>query len=133
MTGKVSEDAEIKLINDCGEETIIYNFGNQCWQKSTKPEPAKNWSNAEEYCQNLALANYTDWRLPALDELWPIRNYIKTNSELFKESRFWTSAPHKLEYKNYHAYVDVRTNYKNYAPDFRDSYGVKCIRDNFID
>ena len=132
FTGNTIQETEkIKLIEDCGEETILYNFGNQCWQKSSKLESAKNWSDAEEYCQNLNLANYTDWRLPTLDELWSIKKYIKTNSELFKESRFWTSTPHKLGYKNYHAYVDVRTNYKDYAPNFRDNYGVKCIRTNF--
>ncbi len=132
FTGKtIQEDDKIKLIENCGEETIIYNFGSQCWQKSIKPESAKNWSDAEEYCQNLNLANYSDWRLPTLDELWTIGNYIKTTSELFKESRFWSSTPHKLGYKNYHAYADFRTNYKDYAPDFREDYGVKCIRTNF--
>lgn len=131
LTGNsVQETDKIKLIEDCGEETILYDFGNLCWQKSIKPEPAKNWSDAEEYCKNLTLANYTDWKLPTLEELWPIRNYIETDSELFRETHFWSSTPGNLGYKNYHAYVDFRTNYKDYAPDFRDSYGVKCIRTN---
>ncbi len=124
----VQEEDRIKLIEDCGEETILYDFGNQCWQKSAKPEPAKNWSDAEEYCKSLTLANHSDWKLPTLDELWTIRNYIETNSELFKDSHFWSST--KLK-KNVYWYMDFRINYKGFTSGFREGYGVKCIRDNY--
>lgn len=123
----VKEADKIKLIEDCGEGTILYDFGDQCWQKSAKPESAKNWSNAEEYCQNLNLANYTDWRLPTLDELWSIRNYMQTNSELFKDSHFWSST--KLK-KDVYWYMDFRINYKGFTSSSREGYGVKCIRNN---
>lgn len=129
ITGSSIQKADkIKLIKDCGEETIIYDFGNQCWQKSIKPESAKNWSDADDYCKSLTLANYTDWRLPTLDELWSIKRYMKTNSELFKDARFWTSTELK---DNAYWYIDFRTNYKGFTSSSREGYGTKCIRNNF--
>ncbi len=127
-TGKsVQETEKLILIKDCGENTILYDFGDKCWQKSAKPEPAKNWGNAEEYCKSLIFANHSDWKLPTLDELWTIRNYMETNSELFNETHFWSST--KLK-KNVYWYMDFRINYKGFTSGFREGYGVKCVREN---
>ncbi|MDP2672385.1 MAG: DUF1566 domain-containing protein, partial [Nanoarchaeota archaeon] len=125
ITGKVSENPKISLVNDCGYETILYNFGELCWQKFQMPLSANNWSHANFYCKNLTLANYTNWRLPTDEELWKIRREMKTNSSLLNETRFWTDTPH--EFKTMHKYINFRTNYRDYALDLRQGYGVKCI------
>jgi hypothetical protein len=31
-----------------------------------------NWDQAKAYCSNLRLGEYSDWRLPTIDELWGI-------------------------------------------------------------
>ena len=131
FTGKVIENEQkIKIMKDCGYDTALYNFGELCWQKSPAPEPAKNWNDANTYCKNLILANYSNWRLPNLDELKGIKEYMKTNSSLFKERYFWTSTSGKTE--NFHYYIAFGPSYyyQGYAGDFRSGYGIKCIREN---
>src|SRR3989344_6131799 len=56
-------------IKDCGEGTVFYGEESLCWQKSAKPEPAKNWQDANDYCNNLELGKKDDWRLPEVNEL----------------------------------------------------------------
>ena len=128
ITGRVSENSEVKLVNNCGNETILYNFGELCWQKYQMPESADNWTDAYDYCKNLILANHTNWRLPTLKESWDIRKEIETGNFLLNETHFWTATSH--EFKTSHKYIDFRINYKDYAPDFRSGYGVKCVREN---
>lgn len=38
------------------------------WQKAGMCEEL-DWAGAQEYCANLTVADFTDWRLPTLDEL----------------------------------------------------------------
>ena len=120
ITGKASENSEVKLVNDCGNETILYNFGELCWEEYQMPESADNWTDAYDYCKNLILANHTNWRLPTLEESWDIRKEIETGNFLLNETHFWTTTSH--EFKTSHKYIDFRINYKDYAPDFRSSY-----------
>ena len=124
----VQESGKLKILEDCGNETILYNFGELCWQKYQMPESADNWTDAYDYCKNLELANHTNWRLPTLEESWDIRKEIETGNFLLNETHFWTATSH--EFKTSHKYIDFRINYKDYAPDFRSGYGVKCVREN---
>ena len=49
------------------------------WQRITPYfNGKKNWHDAKKYCENLVLADYTDWRLPTIDEL---KNLIRYGSE----------------------------------------------------
>lgn len=129
LTGKAVQEADkIILIENCGEETLIYDFGNQCWQESQMPGTANNWQDADSYCQNLTLANHSDWRLPTLEELWSIKNYMETESDLFRESHFWSST--KLK-ENVYWYINFKINYKGYVSDSRAGYGVRCLRTNY--
>jgi len=44
------------------------------WQKETAPR-TYTWQEAVEYCKNLTLAGYDDWRLPTIEELFSIVDY----------------------------------------------------------
>lgn len=39
------------------------------WQKDAGISGKMNWEEAEQYCKNLTLAGYSDWRMPTMDEL----------------------------------------------------------------
>ena len=132
ISGKTIQESEkLKILEDCGENTSIYYSGELCWEKYQMPEPADNWTDAKDYCKNLALANYSDWRLPKLDEFKSIKNYLFTNSSLYRERFFWTSTQ-MTDYKNAHAFIKFNKDnyYWSYAGDFQSSYGVKCVREN---
>ena len=131
FTGNSIQEPKLTLIKDCGQGTILSDLGNLCWQESQMTGTADNWQHADSYCKNLTLANYINWRLPTLEELWTIKEDMKTESDLFSEMRFWTSTPYRLGFKNSHAYINFKINYKDYAPDFRSGYGVKCLRENY--
>ena len=127
----VQESGKLKILEDCGENTSIYYSGELCWEKYQMPEPADNWTDAKNYCANLKLGNKDDWRLPALDEFKSIKNYMLTNSAIYRERFFWTSTQ-MTDYKNAHAFINFGPKYYywNYAGDFQSSYGVKCVREN---
>jgi hypothetical protein len=57
-----------------------------------------NWNQAIAYCANLRLGGYSDWRLPAIDELQGIydvnasEKHVKGNLNL-SSKYFWSSTP----------------------------------------
>ncbi len=60
--------------------------------------PNINWENAIEYCENLSLGTYDDWRLPNFNELYSIADRSKyspsINTNAFKEvipHHYWSS------------------------------------------
>lgn len=78
------EDADF-IINppsftDNGDGTVTDNNTGLMWQKNDGGE--MTFENAVNYCKNLSLAGYTDWRLPAGIELFSINNYNNLNPAL---------------------------------------------------
>ena len=57
---------------DYGNGTIKDTVTGLLWQKSTAPgisEGSSTWQQAVDYCDNLTLGGYDDWRLPTIREL----------------------------------------------------------------
>ena len=132
ISGNVVQESEkLKILEDCGKNTSIYYSGELCWEKYQMLKSADNWTDAEDYCKNLNLANYYDWKLPTLDEFKSIKNYMLTNSTIYRERFFWTSTQ-MVDYKNAHAFIkfNKENSYWSYTGDFQSSYGVKCVREN---
>ncbi|KAF2956245.1 DUF1566 domain-containing protein [Marinitoga sp. 38H-ov] len=88
---------------DNGDGTITDLNTGLIWQK-TPPSTGITWEEAYEYCENLELGGYDDWRLPTVKELFSIWNgeegwpYIDTKyfdlvnvEELSKDEQYWSS------------------------------------------
>jgi hypothetical protein len=53
---------------DNGDGTVTDPSSGLMWQQTTAPG-SYTWEQALSYCENLALAGYTDWRLPTIRDL----------------------------------------------------------------
>ena len=68
------------------EYTIKDTLSTLVWQRSDDME-MRTWEDASDYCEGLILGGESDWRLPYIEELYTIINYLKydpaLNDELF--------------------------------------------------
>jgi len=60
---------------DNGDGTVTDTSTGLMWQQSTSNTNLLPWTAALSYCQDLTLAEYTDWRLPNIKELRTIVDY----------------------------------------------------------
>ncbi|MEK6823696.1 MAG: DUF1566 domain-containing protein [Nanoarchaeota archaeon] len=132
----INENSKTK---NCGDGTTFYEGENLCWQKSAKPEPAKNWGDANDYCANLNLGKKDDWRLPEIDELRSLvtivpPEQVTIDTDFFTDTQtdyYWTATDYPNPKKeNTHWYVYFKTGYDGIAPDFKANYEARCVRDN---
>lgn len=64
-------------------EAVIDNITKLQWQDDTEVKSTKrNWNEAKNYCSNLSMNEYKDWRLPTIDELKTLIDYSKYNPAL---------------------------------------------------
>lgn len=108
------------------------------WQDNTDvvdKTKKKNWKEAINYCANLSLGGYKNWRLPNKHELLSIvdksRKYVTINNafENAYSSYYWSSSEDDI-FSDQAVYV----NFKKGSTDFydKDAYVyVRCVRDNF--
>jgi len=128
-------------ISPDGLTVFDYNTG-ITWQRQDDGN-TRTWSEAVNYCDNLDLSGYSDWRLPAKKELMSIVNYgtygpaidslyfLNTiYNPVYNESFYWSSTVYA--YNNslvfavsfYHGDVDLI----NKSPSSRPH--VRCMRVN---
>jgi uncharacterized protein DUF1566 len=67
-----------KRFVDNGNGTITDNKTNLMWVSKDNGTPI-NWLDAIEYCKNLRVAGYADWRMPTLAELASLFNPSEKN------------------------------------------------------
>jgi len=70
-------DFGIHLRNN-GDGTVCDKDSGLMWQKEG-PSTKKNWQTALQYCEDLTLANYTDWKLPDANELLSLIDYTQND------------------------------------------------------
>ena len=93
----------------------------------------KKWHEAKNYCKQLNLNNYTDWRLPSIDELMSI-NTLETDipelKPIFKNVSsslsFYWSITIDLENSTRH----WKTYKSQSSPMIDEISYIRCVRDN---
>ena len=101
------------------------------WQDDNDIKSLK-WEESINYCENLALGGYSDWRLPNKNELLSIVDLNKYNPAIkdgfknTKNSRYWSSSSFagNSGYA-WHVNFDSGYTYGNYKTD---SCYVRCVR-----
>ncbi len=99
------QDAQFdgNLYSFATDDNIVadYNTG-LMWQK-VPSSASYNWQEAVDYCEDLELGSYDDWRIPSNKELYSISNfatgwpYLDTDvfdlasGEVTKDEQFWSS------------------------------------------
>lgn len=93
------------------------------------------WKEAMAYCDNLILAEKTDWRLPSLQELQSLVDYEKCdpaiNSVYFPDtesSNYWTNTKY-VDTDHFSWYVNFYNGHVS-AFDKSSYYCVRCVRGN---
>ena len=59
---------------DNGDGTVEDNVTDLMWAQDLSTS-SMSWEEAVEYCENLELGGYDDWRLPTIKELWSLRDF----------------------------------------------------------
>jgi hypothetical protein len=75
-------NASFRHYTNNGDDTVKDNLTSLIWQDSsyvTDENQKRTLSEGIDYCNNLALANYNDWRLPTSDELVQITDKSRYN------------------------------------------------------
>ncbi|MBD0777621.1 DUF1566 domain-containing protein [Maribacter sp. ANRC-HE7] len=87
---------------DYNDETVTDNVTGLMWQKIPTTDEF-TWEEAKEYCENLELGGYDDWRMPSAKELfsisdfsngWPYLNinyFYLASGETSKDEQYWTN------------------------------------------
>ncbi len=85
---------------------VIDNSTGLTWQDNADSKNLRlNWSEAVEYCQNLSLGGYNDWRIPTREELVLLVNYGKLYPAI--DNAFYNTASYlywssgQVAYNNY--------------------------------
>ncbi len=133
-TGTPGEDSDYTInppsYTDNGNATVTDNVTGLMWQQETT---VHSWSNALEYCSDLSLASYSDWRLPTIKEIQQIADYQTTHpvidSTFFPNtisSSFWTS--NTAAWSNDYAWKFSFSNGTNSREEKTRNGNVHCVR-----
>lgn len=88
---------------DNGDGTVTDLNTGLIWEQTPSAGPV-TWGEAGEYCENLELGGYSDWRLPTLKELFSISNFsagwpyldtfffkLSVEGRVDKDEQYWAS------------------------------------------
>jgi hypothetical protein len=119
---------------DNGNDTLTETVTNKMWQKTNDGNKYK-YTESIEYCENLTLAGYSNWRLPTIDELTSTRdlgrgaidNAFNPQYEDFEQHENFTSIT--SNYSTTYWIIDHSQDYVTTHVKGVQSQYVICIRD----
>ncbi len=123
-----------QYLRDDAKEIVIDTKANLMWQDNNETigvPNKKNWETALDYCKNLTLATYNDWRLPNFNELNRLadKNYSPTINPVFENiitAFYWTSTTDAEDNnKAWHIFFNNATD-NVHTKDIRNF--VRCVR-----
>jgi len=126
---------QAEFVRDNSKEVVVDKSTNLMWQDDNDANSViKTWVEAINYCENLTLGGYTDWRLPNINELESIVDYTKTDPAISSEfsnvdsDNYWSSS----SFVGYSAYAWLVDFYHGLDDVYykSDSFFVRCVRDN---
>ncbi len=116
---------------DNGNGTVTDTSTGLMWQQATVPENY-TWEQALSYCETLSLADYDDWRLPAVNELQSIVDYSRYYPSIdpifpnTMSSDYWSSTSY-AKYASPAWYVYFYGGSMSYDDKSEDNY-VRAVR-----
>lgn len=76
---------------------------------------ADNWTNANNFCNDLDTLSYNDWYLPDLDELISMYNQ-KEEIKIITNKNYWSNTPTDTKFDSFYIYkFDVFQSYDGYT------------------
>ena len=96
-----------------------------------------SWLEAIEYCENLTLGGYLDWRLPNIKELYSLVDHTQYDPAidpvfLFTENGFYWTSTHSSPRRNGYAYHPYNISFSEGSLNTQYSTGdtlyVRCVR-----
>jgi hypothetical protein len=119
---------------DNGDGTVTDLNTGLMWQQAISGSPM-DLDSANSYCSRLSLAGYSDWRLPAADELQSIVDYGKSNPAIdatafpaTQSSYYWSSIAYVNSTSS--AWLVLFSNGGVSGDGKRSIYYVRCVRGN---
>ncbi len=120
--------AEITMIRDTSTGLMWEDTPHVRETKITQP-------HAKEYCSELRLGGFEDWRLPTIHELLTIVDYRRISPAILKafsyvedESFYWTKT-HVADEDDAFWGVNFKRGASSKASEYYDRY-VRCVRDD---
>ena len=104
------------------------------WQDNQEvSQKSVDYNEAKQYCEDLKVDGFTDWRLPTLREAYTIvelsrnRPALKNGFEVRDDGRYWTSTLFVKDPKKMAWYVSM--SYGEAEPYSKGRvYHVRCVR-----
>jgi len=121
--------AQAEFIRDDNKEVVIDTTKNLMWQDNLEAKTVeKNWQGAIDYCGNLTLGGFDDWKLPdkdTLKALYPQKDRLNN----VRNNAYWSRSTN-ANYNNDRAwYVYFGAGYDDDSIKY-GSYLVRCVRDS---
>jgi hypothetical protein len=113
-------------------ETVTDHKTSLIWQRTDDGTQRNNFDDANQYCGDLVLGGYSDWRLPRIDELETILDYSRYHpaiDPLFSchSDVYWSgSTDVSYLYRSWHADFGIGYVGPSGAPDY--VFFVRCVR-----
>lgn len=128
-------DSKYTYKDENNTSIVIDNITGLMWQnnENKKKKYSDENGNAKEYCTNLTLGNYNDWRLPEVEELESIIDYFSEKKpmidKIFTNSKsyvYWTNTSYiddeNSVWKVSFSSTEVSKSLKE------QKYYVRCVR-----